>query len=48
MDQGYTEIVFVLTMIGFLLIIGVVAVYLFVRQWKREHPRTDKEEKQES
>jgi len=48
MDQGYTEIVFVLTMIGFLLIIGIVAVYLFARQWKREHPKTDKEKEQES
>jgi ABC-type nickel/cobalt efflux system permease component RcnA len=41
MDQGYTELVFVLTMIGFLLIICVAAVYLFVRQWRREHSKTD-------
>ena len=49
MDQGYTELVFVLAMIGFFLIICVVAVYLFIRQWQREHPKTsDKKQRNES
>ena len=46
MDQGYTELVFVLTMMGFLLIICVVAVYLFIRQWRKEHPKMDDKNQQ--
>jgi hypothetical protein len=36
MDSASRELVFVLVSMGFLLVICVVAVALFVRQWRRE------------
>ena len=36
MDSASRELMFVVVMMAFLLVICVVAVALFVRQWRRE------------
>lgn len=47
MEEGFTELVFVLTMMFFLIIICIVAVYLFIRQWRLEHPKQKSEKTEE-
>jgi uncharacterized membrane protein HdeD (DUF308 family) len=47
MEEGFTELVFTLTMIGIFLVIGIVAVYLFFRQWRREHQKQNSDKTNE-
>jgi type II secretory pathway pseudopilin PulG len=37
MDAAERELTFVLILMGILLVIAIVAVFIFVRQWRREH-----------
>jgi len=37
MNAAARELLFVLILMGFLLIIGIIAVFIFIRQWRREH-----------
>ena len=39
MDAAARELTFVLVMMAFLLVICVVAVVVFVRQWRRERKK---------
>lgn len=36
LDAGNTELIFTLFMMGFLLILGFVAVFIFFRVWRKE------------
>lgn len=47
MEEGFTELVFMLTMMFFLIIICIVAVYLFIRQWRLEHSKQKSEKTEE-
>ena len=42
MDSASRELTFVLVMMAFLLVICVVAVVVFVRQWRRERKGSGK------
>jgi hypothetical protein len=42
MDSAARELTFVLVMMAFLLVICVVAVAVFVRQWRRERKGSGK------
>jgi hypothetical protein len=42
MNAAARELLFVLILMGFLLIIGIIAVFIFIRQWRREHRGKDK------
>jgi flagellar biogenesis protein FliO len=35
-EAGFRELVFILISMGFLLLLGLVAVWLFLRQWRKE------------
>ncbi len=37
MNAPARELVLILSLMGFLLIICAAAVYIFIRQWRREH-----------
>jgi hypothetical protein len=47
MEEGFTELVFTLTMVGFFSIICIIAVYIFIRQWRREHPKNTSDKTKE-
>jgi Tfp pilus assembly protein PilN len=38
MDNGRSELIMVVVVLVFLLVLGITATALFIRQWKREHP----------
>lgn len=37
MGKGNTELLFVLVVTGALLVVGLVGVAIFIRQWRKEH-----------
>lgn len=37
MDSGTRELIIVLALMAVLFIIAVIAVLIFIRQWRREH-----------
>jgi uncharacterized protein (UPF0333 family) len=37
MSTGNSELLFVLMVMGVLFIAGIAAVYIFIRQWRKEH-----------
>jgi hypothetical protein len=37
MQSGTRELIIVLVLMAGLFIIGIIAVYIFIRQWRREH-----------
>jgi uncharacterized membrane protein len=37
MSAANRELLFVLILMGVLLVIGIAAVFIFIRQWRREH-----------
>lgn len=42
MNAAGRELLFVSMMVGFLLIICLIAVFIFIRQWRREHKSDDR------
>ncbi len=43
MNAAARELLFVLILMGFLLIFAIGAVYIFIRQWRREHRGKNKQ-----
>lgn len=42
MNSNSTELISVLVTMGILFILALVAVAIFIRQWRKEHPRKQK------
>ena len=42
MESEMTELTSVLLTMGVLFILALVAVALFIRQWRKEHPKSQK------
>lgn len=46
MNAANREFLFVLIVMGFLLVVAIAAVFIFIRQWRREH-RDNKHDRKE-